>query len=313
MLFTSMPDRSHEALRIRAAAEWICDIQDVGRVRCTSFRDQRGPGGVFRLMSGRAISMDLLALSRDVQALAIEPEGLVLVAGPRSSGKRTLLAAFIDVMNRTRRDHVISIESAIHVVHDRGTSFISQREVRGGSEEMLAAARGALREDPDVLVIEELRTSALIDVALDAARSGRLVIGGFPAHSATGAIDRIIDLYAPEQRPQVQLALAEHVRGVVAQVLLRKTGGGRVAARELLLNIPAVAGAIAEGQTSWLPMAMEGGRRHGMVPLNDSLVGLVQAGTVDAREAYRRSADRPGFVSLLRHEGVDTSAIERLA
>jgi twitching motility protein PilT len=312
LLLTLMPERSHEALRAGATTEWICDVAGVGRVRCMSVRDHRGPGGVFRLMKGRAVSTDQLALSREIQALATEPEGLVLIAGPRSSGKRTLISAFIDLINRTRRDHVISIESEINVVHDRGTAFVSQREVRGGNEELLAAARAALREDPDVLVIEDLRTGALMNVALEAAASGHLVIGGFSAHSAAGAIDRIIDLYAPEYRRQIQMALAEQVRGVVVQVLLRKNGGGRVAAREVLLNTPPVASAIAEGKTSQLPMAIEGGRRQGMVPLNDSLVGYVQSGTVDAREAYRRAADRDGFLTLLERHGVDTSAIERL-
>ena len=156
-------------------------------------------------------------------------------------------------------------------------------------------ANAALREDPDVLVLDELRTAGLVNVALEAASRGQLVIGGFPAHTASGAIDRIIDLYPPEHRQQVQLSLAQNLRGVVAQVLLRKRGGGRVAAREVLLNTPAVASVLAEGKTSQLPMAIEGGRKHGMVPLNDALVGFVQSGAVDAREAYRRRAGSRGL------------------
>jgi twitching motility protein PilT len=312
LLLTLMPERSHEALRTGGATEWICDIEGVGRVRCMSFRDHRGPGGVFRLMPTRSISAEQLGLPRQVQALAIEPEGIVLVAGPRSSGKRTLISAFVDLVNRTRRDHVITIEREINIVHERGNSFISQREMRGDDDEMLAAARAALREDPDVLVIEDLRTGALMNVALEAAAAGRLVIGGFSAHTATGAIDRIIDLYAPEYRRQVQLALADSLRGVIVQVLLRKIGGGRLPAREVLLNTPAVSSVIAEGKTSQLPMAIEGGRRYGMMPLNDALVGLVQSGAVEAHEAYRRSTDRPGFLAALDRQGIDTSFVERL-
>ena len=307
LLLTLMPERNAEALRTGVASEWICDLPDVGRVRCMSFRDHRGPGGVFRMMPVRAVTAEQLGLSREIQALAIEPEGLVLVAGPRSSGKRTLMSAFVDLINRTRRDHVITIESEINITHERNGSFVSQREVRGGSDEMVAVARAALREDPDV------RTPALMNLALDAAGSGHLVIGGFPAHSASSAVDRIIDLYPSEYRRQVQLSLAQNLRGVVAQVLLRKTGGGRVAAREVLLNTPAVAGVLAEGKTSQLPLAIEGGRRQGMVPLNDALVGFVQGGIVDVREAYRRSADRAGFLALLKRQGIDTSAIERSA
>jgi len=313
LLLTLMPERSHEALRTGGANEWICDIEGVGRVRCMSFRDHRGPGGVFRLMPTRSISAEQLGLPRQVQAVALEAEGIVLVAGPRSSGKRTLMSAFVDLMNRTRRDHVITIEREINIVHERGNSFVSQREIRGDDDEMLAAARAALREDPDVLVIEDLRTGALMNVALEAAAAGRLVIGGYSAHTATGAIDRIIDLYAPEYRRQVQLALADLLRGVIVQVLLRKIGGGRVPAREVLLNTPAVSSVIAEGKTSQLPMAIEGGRRYGMMPLNDALVGLVQSGAVEAHEAYRRSADRPGFLAALDRQGIDTSFLERLA
>ena len=313
LLLTLMPERSAEALRTGVASEWIADVSDVGRVRCMSFRDYRGPGGVFRLMSGRGVTAEQLGLSRIIQGLAVEPEGLVLVTGPRSSGKRTVIAAMVDLINRTRRDHVITIESEINVVHERSGCFISQREARGNAEDTLAVANAALREDPDVLVIDELRTAGLVNVALEAASRGQLVIGGFPAHTASGAIDRVIDLYPSEQRQQVQLSLAQNLRGVVAQVLLRKRGGGRVAAREVLLNTPAVASVLAEGKTSQLPMAIEGGRKHGMVPLNDALVGFVQGGAVDAREAYRVAPDRAGFLALLKRQGVDTSFVERLA
>jgi twitching motility protein PilT len=313
LLLTLMPERSAEALRTGVASEWICDLPDLGAVRCMSFRDGRGPGGVFRLMPSRVVSAEQLGLSREIQSLAVEPEGLLLVAGPRSSGKRTVISAFVDLINRARRGHVITIEREINVTHDRGASFISQREVRGGSDEMLAVAREALREDPDVLVIEDVRTPGLLNLALEASASGQFVIGGLPAHSASGAIDRIIDLYPAELRRQVQLSLAQNLRGVVAQVLLRKKGGGRVAAREVLLNTPAVRSVLAEGRTSQLPLAIEGGRVHGMLPLNDALVGYVLSGVVEAREAYLHAADRQGFIALLKRQGIDTSAIERSA
>lgn len=307
LLLTLMPERSHEALRTGATTEWICDLEDMCRVRCMTFTDHRGPGGVFRLMAVRAAAAEELGLTREIQLLAIEPEGLVLVTGPRSSGKRTLISSLVDLINRGRRDHVITLEREVNIVHPRGNSFISQREVRGGDEEMLATSRAVLREDPDVLVLERIRTGALMNVALEAAAEGRLVIGGFSAHNAAESIDRIIDLYAPEYARQVQLALANQLRGIVAQVLLPKRGGGRVAARELLLNTPAVAGVIAEGKTSQLPMAIEGGRRQGMMPLDDALVGYVQDGVVDVREAYRQVSDRPSFVALLQRRGIDTS------
>jgi twitching motility protein PilT len=313
LLLTLMPERSAEALRSGVASEWIYDMPDLGRVRCMSFRDHQGPGCVFRMMPTRPISAQQLGLSPQIQTLAVEPEGLLLVAGPRSSGKRTLMSAFVDLINQARHDHVITIETEINVVHERHGSFISQREVRGGHDEMLTVARAALRENPDVLVLEEVRTPELMNVALDAAASGQLVIAGIAAPSASGAIDRIIDLYPPEVRRRVQLALAQNLCGAVAQVLLRKIGGGRVAAREVLLSTPAVRSVLAEGKTSQLPLAIEGGRVHGMAPLNDALVGYVQHGMVDLAEAYRRSADRAGFLALLKRHGLDTSSVERYA
>jgi twitching motility protein PilT len=313
LLLTLMPERGHESLRTGAATEWICDIEDVGRVRCMSFNDHRGPGGVFRLMPNRIVSADQLGLPREVQSLALEPGGLVLVVGRRSSGKRTLISALVDLINRSRRHHVITVEREVNIVHERGSSFVSQREVRGGDDEALAAARAALREDPDVLVLEQIRNGPLMDVTLEAAASGHLIIGGVSGHNVAGAIDRIINMYAPDSERHVQLALADNLRGVVAQVLLPKIGGGRIAVREILLNTPAVASVIAEGRTSQLPMAIEGGRRSGMVPLTDSLAGYVESGVVDIQEAYRHVADRPAFVAALKRRGVDTSVVERFA
>jgi twitching motility protein PilT len=313
LLLGLMPVRSHEALRAGATTEWTCDIKGVGRVRCLSFADHRGPGAVLRLVPVRTASAEQLALPAEIQALVNEREGLVLVTGPRSSGKRTLIAAFVDLINRSRRDHVITIEREVNIVHERGSSFISQREVRGGDDQILTAARAALREDPDVLVLEEIRTGLLMNVALEAVAAGRLVIGGFPAHGAADSIDRILALYAPEYTRHVQLALAGTLRGIVAQILLPSTGGGRIAARELLLNTPAVAALIADGKTSQLPMAIEGGRRVGMTGLNDAIVKYVQSGQVDVREAYRHVPDRPAFIALLKRQGLDTSAVERLA
>jgi twitching motility protein PilT len=313
LLLTLMPERNAEALRTGSTSEWICDFEDLGRVRCMSFRDHRGPGGVFRIMPTRAVTSQQLGLSREIQELAAESEGLVLVAGPRSSGKRTLMSALVDLINRTRHAHVITIEREINIVHERGLSFVSQREAHGGADEMLELARAALREDPDVLVLESVRSAELMNLALDAAASGRLVICGFPAHNATGAVDGIIDLFPPDARRQVQIALAQNLRGVIVQVLLNKTGGGRLAARELLLNTPAVAGVISEGKTSQLPLVIEGGRKHGMVPLNDALAGFVQSGAVELREAFQRSQDRMGFLAILQRQGIDTSSLERFA
>lgn len=295
------------------SVEWMCDVPEVGRVRCVTFRDHRGPGVIFRMVPPRAISADQLGLSAEVQALAAQPDGLVLVAGARASGKSTLLSAFVDLINRTRSDHVITIESQVDFVHESRRSFVSQREVRGSHEAAVAAIRSALREGPDVLVIEDLRTQEITAVALAAAEAGRLVFGSVPALSTGAAVDRILEMVPPDRRSQAQTTLAGALRGVVAQVLLRKVRGGRIAAREVLLNTAAVAGLIAEGKTFQLPLALESGRRHGMMPLNDSLAALVREGTIHASEAYRKALDRDGLLAALKREGVDTSFAERLA
>jgi twitching motility protein PilT len=313
LILDIIPERNRETLRSQAGTEWICDVPDVGRIRCVTFRDHRGAGGIFRMIPARAISAEQLGLSREIQGLCAEADGLVLVTGPRASGKSTLISAFVDLINRTRSDHVITLESEIKFVHENRGSLVSQREVRGDNKELLAVARAALRENPDVFVIEDFGSPEIVTLAIEAAQLGHLVIGAVTAHTAGDAIDRILDQTPPDRRPKVQLALAETLRGVVGQVLLRKSGGGRVAAREVLLNTSAVANLIAEGKTSQLPMAIDSGRKHGMVPLNDALAAFVEGGIVDSREAYRQASDQPGFLALLKRQGIDTSFVERLA
>jgi twitching motility protein PilT len=313
LLLDMAPERNREALRNGEGTEWMSDVAEVGRFRCQSFRDHRGPGGIFRMISTRPTSVEQLGLSREIQALCAETEGLLLVAGPRSSGKSTLISAFVDLINRTRHDYVITIESQIACTHDSRGCLVSQREVRGNGEEMAAAVRAALRENPDVLVIEDMRSPKVVALALEAMEKGHLVVGAISAHTATTAIGRILDQCQPERREQVQLMLAEGLRGVVSQVLLKKAGGGRVAAREVLLNTSAIASLIAEGRISQLPLALDSGRKYGMVPLNDALAGFVQSGVVDVKDAYRQAFERQAFLAVLRREGVDTSFVERLA
>ena len=246
LMLDIIPERNRETLRSEAGTEWICDVPDVGRIRCVTFRDHRGAGGIFRMIPARAISAEQLGLSKEIQGLCAEAEGLVLVTGPRSSGKSTLISAFVDLINRTRSDHVITLENQIKFVHENRGSLVSQREIRGDRNELLSVARATLRENPDVLVIEDFGSPEIVSLALEAAQSGHLVIGALTAHTATDAVDRIIDQTPPERRAKVQSGLAENLRGIVAQVLLRKAGGGRVAAREVLLNTSAVANLIAE-------------------------------------------------------------------
>lgn len=293
--------------------EWIREVPDVGRVRCLSFHDHRGPGLLCRITAAQAASADQLGLAREIQNLVSWPDGLVLVTGHRLSGKSTLVSALVDLINQSRAVHVITFERQIRFVHESRRSFISQREVRGDAADLARAVRAAIREDPDVLVIGDMRAGEVVPVALEAAEAGRLVIGAFPAPGTVVALERLLEHVPAARRVEYRRMLAGTLRGVVGQVLLKKTGGGRLAARELLLNTPSVASLIAEGKLFELPKALDSGRQVGMVPLNDALAAFVRSGATDVREAYRGAIDRDGLVGVLRRAGIDTSFIERRA
>jgi twitching motility protein PilT len=292
--------------------ECQCTVAGIGRVRYVTFEDHRGPGVIFRLVSARAISAEQLGLSPEVQALCHEPDGLVLVAGAPHSGRSSLLNAFIDLVNRSRSDHVVSIESQIGFVHENRRSFVSQREGRSAAE-MVAVVRRALHEDPDVLVLDEVSAPETAQAALEAAESGRLVFASIAAPSAASALNAFMQMFPAEQRDHVKGALASTLRAVIAQTLLRKAAGGRTVAREVLLNGSAVAALIRQGNTAQLASAMEAGKPHGMMPLTDALAALVRSGAVHIGEAYRKAVDRESLLAMLKREGVDTSIAERLA
>jgi twitching motility protein PilT len=286
------------------------EVADVGRVQYLGFRDHRGIGAMFRMLPGRAISSEQAGLSAGIQALCTEPEGLLLVAGGRSAGKSTLVAALVDQINRTRRDHVITVESEIQYVHGNRTSFISQREARD-DEGFADAVRGALREAPDVVVIDGAMNAGVAAMALQAAADGHFVVASITAPTTGGALQRFISLI--DHDTEARGLLSEHLRGVVTQALLRKTGGGRAAAREVLVNVPSIASLVAGGQFEHISSVINSGRRVGMVPLNDALVGLVQTGALDVRQAYRKSPEPGELLDMLKNAGFDTTFAERLS
>jgi twitching motility protein PilT len=286
------------------------EVADVGRVQYLGFRDHRGIGAIFRMLPGRAISAEQAGLSAAIQALCTEPEGLLLVAGARSAGKSTLVSGLVDQINRTRRDHLIIVENEIQYVHVNRTSFISQREAR--EEERFAEAfRTAIREAPDVLVIDGAMNADIARMALEAAADGPLVIASIAAPTTSTALERFTALLG--DYPDGRALFAEHLRGIITQALLRKTGGGRAAAREVLVNVPSVASLVANGQFDQIPPVLNSGRRVGMVPVNDALLGLVQSGALDVRQAYRKSPDQRELLEMLQRAGFDTTFAEKLA
>jgi twitching motility protein PilT len=307
LLLTMMPEANRDALRTGLATEWTRGVEGIGRVKCMSFSDHNGPGGVFR-MPVHVLTADQLGLTQDIQSLARYAEGLVLVVGPHSSGKQTLMSALVDLINRTRQGYIITLEDEVTIVHAGGYSVISQRQVTSNEDDVLVAARSALRENPNVLLLEEIRTGASMNLALEAASSGHLVIGGLLAHSASEAIDRIVSFYAPEHAQQIRIALAQSLRGIVAQVLLTDRRGGRVAAREVLVNTPDTAAVIASG-TAPSSSTNEWGRLYGMVQLTDVLADYVEHGIVDVDEASRHVRDRLAFTAALKRRGIDSGRL----
>jgi twitching motility protein PilT len=293
------------------ATHWSFDLPDVGNVRCTTFKDSRGPGAVFRIVSTDRVVEEPVGLSLDIQTLTVEPDGLVIVAGPRGSDKHTVIRALVDLVSRTRKAYVINVQREPGVPATGEGSFVSQREARG-LDEILDVARAALQEDPDVLVLEEVRSAPLMNLAFNAAASGQLIIAGFTAPSANAAIARIIDLFPTEDARQVQLSLAQSLRGVVGQVLVPKISGGHIAARELLLNTAAVSSVLAAGKIEHLSAAIAAGRQQGMVTLGDALLDLVHNRVVSAADAYRQAPDPVAFIDELKRLGVDTSFVKQI-
>jgi twitching motility protein PilT len=254
-----------------------------------------------------------LGLSADIQAFATETEGLVLIAGGRGSGKTTLVGALVDLVNRQRSAYVITLEQQIGVVHEPHHALISQREVSGTPEQWVHVAASAVRENPDVMVFEEIPSAEVLQLALEAAGTGVLVFVTVNAPSSKAALARLLALCPEDTRASVRAQLAERMRGGVAQALLRRTAGGRIAAREVLLMTPAVVAAIENGRLEDLTAAMESARQHGLVSLNDALIQHLRVGAIDLREAYRKTDHRDALVIALKRENLGAPLLERLA
>ncbi len=303
MLLSIMSPRARSEYREHSDADWAWEIEGVARFRANAGRDRNGPIAVFRLIPAEVRSADELGLSQQVQSLAHLTKGLVLVTGPTGCGKSTTLAALIDLVNRTRTEHILTIEDPIEFVHKGKKCLITQRQVGLHTRSFSTALRAALREDPDVVLVGELRDLETISIALETAETGHLVLATLHTTTAASTLDRIIDQFPPEQQPQIRVMLSESLRGVVAQVLCRKAGGGRAAAREILLSIPAVSNLIREGKTFQIPSIMQTNKKVGMVTLNDALLDLVESGQVEPREAWLKAADKTALLASLKARG----------
>ncbi|MBC7893809.1 MAG: type IV pilus twitching motility protein PilT [Cytophagaceae bacterium] len=310
MVQSIMPEEVRREYAETGDADFAHEIEGVGRFRVNAFRDRLGPGVVARSIPTRIVSAEELGLSAEVRALSQLTKGLVLVTGPTGSGKSTTLSALVDLVNTTRKDHIITIEDPIEFVHPSKACLVTQRQVGSHTRGFKQALRAALREDPDVVLVGELRDLETVAIAIETAETGHLVFGTLHTSTAASTVDRIIDQFAPDRQSQVRVMLSESLKGVVSQTLCRKIGGGRVAAMEILLVTPALSNLIREGKTFQMTSIMQTSKKLGMVTMVDALVTLVEKGLVEPQEAYLKAPDKPGMIQQLKQRGFDTSFAE---
>jgi twitching motility protein PilT len=307
MLFSIMSPREVDEFRDSGDTDWAYEIEGLARFRCNAGRERHGPMAVFRVIPTSVRTADEMGISREVQNLCYLTKGLVVVTGPTGSGKSTTLAALVDLVNRTRTDHIITIEDPIEFVHQSKQCLVTQRQVAVHTKSFKHALRAALREDPDIILVGEMRDLETVSIAIETAETGHLVFGTLHTTTAASTIDRIIDQFPPDRQSQVRVMLSESLRGVISQTLCKKIGGGRVAAREILLSIPAISNLIREGKTFQIPSVMQTNRKVGMVTLNDALIELVDAKQVEPKEAYMKAVEKAGFAAALKAKRHDVS------
>jgi twitching motility protein PilT len=309
VLMEIVPERSKDEFLKTNDADFAYALDGIGRFRANFFRDRYGIGAVFRRIPDKILSAEQLGLPPAVLKLTEFKKGLILVTGPTGSGKSTTLAAMIDFLNANRREHIITMEDPIEFVHPAKKCLINQREIHAHTTSFARALRAALREDPDIVLVGEMRDLETTRLAIETAETGHLVFGTLHTSTAASTVDRIINQFPAEEQEQIRLMLAGSLRGVVAQNLLKKKGGGRVAALEILYVTSGIASLIREGKTFQIPSAMQTGAKWGMQLLNDALEKLVKSNTVDPVEAYDRSLDKEDMAKKLKGLAIDIDAL----
>ncbi len=310
MLFSITPSARRAEFEERRDSDFSYELPGLGRFRCNLFMDRKGMGGVFRVIPNDILTAEKLGLSQHILRLCHLNKGLVVVTGPTGSGKSTTLAAMIDYINRNRSAHIITIEDPIEFVHENKKCLINQREVRTHTGGFKAALRAALREDPDIVLVGEMRDLETVEIAIETAETGHLVFGTLHTNTAGSTVDRMIDQFPTDRQSQVRTMLSSSLKGVIAQTLCKKVGGGRAAALEVLIVNAAVSNLIREGKTFQIGSIMQTGKKLGMVTLNDSLVRLVDAKISEPLEAWSKAVDRGDFEKLLSSRGIQLNLDE---
>jgi len=305
ILFAIAPKRNVDQFEAEGDSDFAYELEGVARFRCNFFMDRKGCGGVFRLIPSKILTAQQLHLEKAILDLCFLSKGLVVVTGPTGSGKSTTLAAMIDHINKNRDEHIITIEDPVEFVHPNIKCLVNQREVHVHTEGFKRALRAALREDPDIVLVGEMRDLETIAIAIETAETGHLVFGTLHTTTAPSTVDRIIDQFPSDQQAQIRVMLSESLKGVIAQTLLRTVDGKRVAAHEILLVPSSVANLIREGKTFQLPSQMQIGKSLGMLTMNESIVNFVKEGKVDPHEGYVKSVDKVGLMGSYEAAGID--------
>src|SRR3989449_9173018 len=304
LVLSIMPERNRGEWKEAGDTDFAYEIANLARFRVNAARDRKGPVAVFRVIPARVVTVEEMGLSDDVQKLCYLKKGLVLVTGPTGSGKSTTLSALIDLVNRTRSDHIITIEDPIEFVHENKKCLITQRQVHVHTDSFKSALRAALREDPDIVMVGEMRDLETVAIAIETAETGHLVFGTLHTTTAASTVDRIIDQFPADRQAQIRIMLSESLKGVIAQTLCKRKGGGRVAAREILLTTPAVSNLIREAKTFQIPSIIQTSKKLGMNTLHHALFDPLEKGLVSRDEAYIKSVEKAGLVAQLRAKGI---------
>lgn len=300
LLFEIITEEQKKRFLEKKDLDFAYEIPGVARFRANYFYQKRGLGAVFRLIPSKILSVQELNLPESVLRFTKLSKGLVLVTGPTGSGKSTTLAAMIDYINSTRKDHILTIEDPVEFVHVNKQCLVNQREVSTHTESFSAALRAALREDPDVILVGEMRDLETIELAITAAETGHLVFGTLHTNSAAKTVDRIIDAFPAGQQAQIRTMLSESLKGVISQQLLKRCDKpGRVAALEILFVNSAIANLIREGKTFQIPSMIQTGKGEGMQLMDQSIMDLLMQKVISPDEAYLKANDKKTFERFL--------------
>ncbi|MGE5257175.1 MAG: type IV pilus twitching motility protein PilT [Hyphomicrobiales bacterium] len=306
MLYEITPEHKIKLFEETGDMDFGYEIPGLARYRANYFMQKNGVGAAFREIPNTILTAEQLGLPPVVSKLAMLPRGLILVTGPTGSGKSTTLASIIDVANRNRKDHIITVEDPIEFVHQSQGCIINQREVGIHTKSFSAALRGALREDPDIILVGEMRDLETISLAVEAATTGHLVFSTLHTSSAHKTVDRVVEVFPAQEQGLIRSTLADGLRAVISQVLFKRIDKiGRIVALEILIATPGVRNLIREGKSHQIPSMIQTGKKYGMTLLDDSIMELFKRGNISAEDAYAKSNEKARFRPLLRGNPVD--------